>query len=824
MADHIKYAKAVKGERSIAPFIPQSSHITPDTIITRNGDLQRTWRVNGVSFETVAGEDAAVRKEQLNTLIRSIGSSQVAIWQHTCNGFVADRLEADFESPYCQDYNQRYFDAMDGEQLMTTDLYLTVIYRPVTSRIGRQIMKAGRRSIDEILKQREQALRKLDDIGSQVESSLRRYGLTKLTAYHDENGVLCSPALSFLNYLVCGEWQKVQVPPGPLNEYLGSGWMHIGTETISIRTPQRIRYAQALDFKDYNHYSEPGLLAGLLYEQYEFVITQSFSLYSRRDGISELHRQRSHLLNTEDASASQIADIDVALDQLVAGVFAMGEYHFSMVIYGETPEQASENTSSASTILSEAGFITALAATATDATWYAQLPCNWHLRPRLAKLTSLNYASLACMFNFPRGKRDGNPWGQAVTLFRTPSNQPIYFNFHASGNDDDQFDKKLLGNTRLIGKSGVGKTVLLNHFFMQSQKFAKDARFNTVFFDYKQGARLCILATGGQYLTIKNGKPTGFNPFQMDPTESNVQFLQRLVKKLAMEDGERLMASDETRIAKAVKTVMGMDRPLRSMTTLLQNIPEGTDKTERQNSVPKRLAKWCRDDGNGNRGALWWVLDNDDDLIDFTTHTNYGFDGTDFLDNEQVRTPITMYLIHRMKAMIDGRRFMYLMDEAFKYIDDDAFRKFAGDEQPTIRSKNGLGVFATQMPKTVLNSAISAELIEQMATEIYLPNPRATHDDYVKGFGLTETEFEVIKHLDEESHRFLIKQDNRSVVAWLDLDGFDDDLAILSGTSESVALLDEILRDVGDDPADWMPEFHRRRKVRTVKRAEVIAA
>ncbi|MBD4223050.1 type IV secretion protein C, partial [Xanthomonas citri pv. citri] len=90
------------------------------------------------------------------------------------------------------------------------------------------------------------------------------------------------------------------------------------------------------------------------------------------------------------------------------------------------------------------------------------------------------------------------------------------------------------------------------------------------------------------------------------------------------------------------------------------------------------------------------------DQIDFTTHTTYGFDGTDFLDNEDVRTPISMYLLHRMESVIDGRRFIYWMDEAWKWVDDDAFSDFAGNKQLTIRKQNGLGVFATQMPSSLL--------------------------------------------------------------------------------------------------------------------------
>jgi type IV secretion system protein VirB4 len=88
--------------------------------------------------------------------------------------------------------------------------------------------------------------------------------------------------------------------------------------------------------------------------------------------------------------------------------------------------------------------------------------------------------------------------------------------------------------------------------------------------------------------------------------------------------------------------------------------------------------------------------------------------------------------------------------------------------------------------------------------------------DYVDGFHLTNTEFRLIKEeLAPESRRFLVKQGHNSVVAELDLGGFDDALTVLSGRTETVELLDRIREEVGDDPAQWLPVFHaERRKVR----------
>ena len=808
-----KYDQALQRERPLAPYLPYSSQIAPDTLLTRDGDLLRLWQLSGISHETADPDDIQRRLDELNTCLKSLASPQVALWTHLVRRRTSDRLVSTFDNDFCRDLDQKYYDTFADYRMMANELYLTLIYRPQPTRLGRALTRAARRTLAEIQADQRVALHALDELGRQLEANLRRYDPAVLTTYTPEHGGVCSRPLEVLNYLLTGVWQPVRRPRIPLYDYLGNAWVFLGAELVELRAPTRTRYAQLLDLKDYPDETEPGLLDALLYEDYEFVLTQSFSFYGKPQGVQYLRRQQRQLQNTQDAAASQIEAMAVALDELTSGQFAMGEYHFSLLVFGDTVEAARRYTASSMTVLRDRGFLPALVTTASDAAYFAQLPANWAYRPRLAVLTSRNFAGLSSFHNFFAGKRDGNPWGPAVTLFKTPSGQPLYFNFHASRIDEDAFDRKVLGNLRLIGQSGSGKTVLLGLLLCQAQKFKAHAPlgFASVFFDKDRGAELVIRAIGGRYLAIKNGQPTGLNPFQLEPSERNLLFLERLVAKLVQRSGYPFSPADDTRISQAVRTVMRMPRPYRRLSTVTQNMTAGP---ERDASVVKRLARWC------GSGPLAWVLDNLEDRLDFTTHTVYGFDGTDFLDNPEVRTPISMVLLHRMEDLIDGRRFIYFMDESWKWLDDpedgtgNAFADFAGDKQLTIRKQNGLGVFSTQMPSSLLQSRIAAQLVQQVATEVYLPNPKADHDEYVQGFKLSEAEFELINNFPEASRLFLFKQGHQSAIGQFDLTGLEDELAVLSGSTDTIELLDDLLAEVGDDPAVWLPRFHQRHKAR----------
>jgi type IV secretion system protein VirB4 len=127
----------------------------------------------------------------------------------------------------------------------------------------------------------------------------------------------------------------------------------------------------------------------------------------------------------------------------------------------------------------------------------------------------------------------------------------------------------------------------------------------------------------------------------------------------------------------------------------------------------------------------------------------------------------------------------------------------------TLRKRNAIVGFATQSARDALDSGISAALVEQTATMIFMPNPKAKAEDYCAGFGLSEHELELVRSLPAHSRCFLVRHANHSVIVRLDLSGMPDLLTVLSGRETTVRRLDAIRRSVGDDPAHWYPLLTR---------------
>ncbi|WP_213305875.1 VirB4 family type IV secretion/conjugal transfer ATPase [Paraburkholderia sacchari] len=786
-------------EVPLADYIPYSAHVTDNVIKTREGDYLQIWRIAGIAFEAADPADILARHDGFNQFVRGLAGGHVALWSHRLRRRVSDHFSTQYRNRFCEELATRYYASFAGYRMMANELYLTVVYRPNRTTLGRVFSRAARRTRDDIRRDQLNALKVMGELAAQVESSLKPYDPIALGVYTRQSPFTLRPrryssALELLGYLVNGVWEREPVPAGLIREALPTSRLFVSAEKVEIRMPAATRIAAMLDLKDYPEDTEPGLLNGLLYGDFEYIETQSFTVLDKPTAKEALERQRNQLIAGEDVAVSQVEAIDRALDDLINGDFVLGEYHYSLAVLGDTLDEVSRSIAKARTQLADAGFQTALIDLVADAAWFAQLPANWRYRPREAKLTSRNFCGLSSLHNFATGKRDGNPWGEAITIVKTPSGQPLYLNFHATPDKQDSLDEKALANTQIIGRAGAGKTVLELFLLAMATKYDITA----VLFDKDRGAEIAIRAMGGTYTVFRRGEPTGLNPFQMAPGESVVDFWERLVRKL-VDIGESLSARDEIDISRAVREVARMDKPLRRLSMVRQLLPNVGE-----NSLHARLAKWCAG------GRLGWVLDNSTDSIDLAHASLFGFDDTELLDDAEVSTPVTMYLLHRTENLIDGRRFIYVMTEFWKRLSDPVFTDFAKNKQKTIRKQNGLGIFDTQSPADVLSSDIASALIEQSATFFFLPNPRADYDDYVRGFKLTEAEFNIVRNLGENSRLFLVKQGHRSAIGRLDLAGLGDVLDVLSGTTDNVELLDTIRAQVGDAPRDWLPVFHER--------------
>jgi type IV secretion system protein VirB4 len=794
----------------ISEFVPLSSHVSPTIIKTREGDYLMTWHLEGLPFVGREEWELEHRHNTFNRLLQTLRAPDfvnVAFWVHDIRRRRRVASKPKFSHRFNQEMSDAYYSVLSSQKLMQNDLYLTMIYRPVVS--GKSLMeKTGDHA--KLKAEQDQSINKLNELAGNVEAVIRDYSPYRLGMYEGANGVVFSETLEFFGFLLNRIEEPVPVLHSPIYNYLPVSRHMFSAKSgdYAINTPNGVNhYGAILNVKEYSDGTYPGILNGLKYLDFEYTITHSFSPMGRQDALKVLERTKGMMISSGDKSMTQIAELDFAMDQVASGNFVLGEYHFLIAIYADSQEKLSQQVASTRAELSNAGFVSAKEDLAIASSFYSQLPANWRFRTRIASISSLNFLGLSPLHNFASGKRDNNPWGECVTVLQTTNGQPYYFNFHATHPGENSLGEKAIANTMVIGKSGTGKTALINFLLSQVQKYNPSPTI--FFFDKDKGAEIFVRACGGNYLALENGQPTGFNPFQCERNESNVQFLAELIKVLA---GKKEYTSrDDEDIFRGVENMLDTPMHLRNMTNFQKSLPNMGD-----DGLYARMRKWTA----GN--SLGWVFDNPKDTIDLEKANIIGFDYTEIIDNPEVRVPVINYLLHKLESLIDGRPLIYVMDEFWKILDGaGGLKEFAKNKQKTIRKQNGLGIFATQSPEDALKSDISAALIEQTATLILLPNPNANRDDYIEGLKLTDAEYQVIKGLDERSRCFLVKQGHSSSVCQLNLRGLDDGLAVISASTDNIEILHRILDEKSSKkgveqndlvPEDWLDDFYQRRK------------
>lgn len=777
-----------------AQFIPYSAHVADDVISLDGGAVMAMLSVEGIAHQSANDEDLDQLHKALNGLWRNIAAPDVAIWSNIVRCRI-DEYPGVEQTPgtFPAQVDDKYRRLMANQTLMGNRLYLTLLIKGP---------RAGSWFSSNVSDDIDRRVRRLHDLLRICETSLGAYGARRLQTYEDGEHLYSEP-LEVLGYLVNGEWRRVLAPRGRIGDALATSRAVFHREVIEQRKFAGVEYQACIGIKEYPEATETGLLNILLTQPAELVVSQSFACLSQSAAINMMQKNRRRMVNAGDLSQTQIDEIDEALDDLASGRVVMGDHQLTVTVKAESPAALEDKLAETWAAVQDVAPGAALAREdlALEAAFWAQLPGNFKYRPRPAPITSPNFVGFCSLHNYPVGRRTGNQWGPAVMMLKTVSGSPYYFNFHGPinrkdyGEDSDPDEgssQRVPGSTLVVGPTGSGKTVSIGMMLTLAQRFGGPR----VVIDKDRGLEVLVRALGGQYMPLRSGESTGFNPFKVPDSDGYRQFLYRLVKRL-VSDSVTITLDMERDIVGAVDSVMGeLPHEARSLTSVRQTVNEP--------NVIAALEKWTGD------GQYGWVFDNDEDVIDFAHGSVFGFDVTEFLKVPELRTPIIMYILERTDELIQRGRFMLMMDEFANLLRDDEFPGPIQDKLETIRKLNGLMLLATQSPTQVIESPIKSSVIEQCATLVLYPNPKADKD-HLRQFGLSEREIEIVTGNEEmpvSSRRMLVKQGRESVIAELDLQGFADELAVISGTQENVAVMEQV-RQEGTD--DWLSRFFERR-------------
>jgi type IV secretion system protein VirB4 len=355
---------------------------------------------------------------------------------------------------------------------------------------------------------------------------------------------------------------------------------------------------------------------------------------------------------------------------------------------------------------------------------WAKLNCRCWAKPECQNQLNSNYADLSFLFTILPGEtRNAHLGAEYLAVMETDNSTPYFLNLHNGE----------VAHTLILGMTGSGKSYLCNFLLQNAQKYAPQ----TYIFDIGGSFQSLTTIFGGSYLNAgQDARDFTINPFSLDPTKENMQFLFSFFRVLIEGNGQRYRMDfkEERRLWDAIERIYVLEPEQRTVSSLGNIIGE----------LKERLHKWTK------AGQYGFLFDNAEDSLSFSQFQTFNFAG--WGDAPEVLEPLLFYVLHRASNEIaDPKKIatfkMFLLDEAWLFIKNETIRSYIVSAQKTWRKHNAAMILATQSIKELEESGMLQIVSESCPTKIFLANPEMDRNLYRGAFHLNDTELDLIAGL-----------------------------------------------------------------------------
>lgn len=780
-------------------------HPIDDHIVTLTGNrLFSLIRLKGISHETRSDAELDRFFVQLNRYFLALGKKESKdLMLQTYITKSAVELETTYTLPLAP--LQEFVDAY-------TAPFRNGTYRETGYALGL------------VLKYREldDGIRRMQELLTVSDTMLAGYDPAFMGMEENGHGALFSQIGRYFSLLLNGHEQDVLISDTRLGDAVIDSVTNFGEYDFVENRPNRggTRFATTYDLRDYPAGgSQPAMWDEAVEQPFDFTIVQSF-LFEDRNTAKRNFTKHAADLGSVEGESDQTLELEKAVQLITQGEKAFGRYHASMIVYGNTPDEAINNGSRMQSVFTvhDATFVRSTLSNID--TWYTQFPGQTDALYPMVKSTE----NLACGFSLhatPSGKAKGNPIGDGTALIpmQTIKGGLFTLNAHDSPAGQNNLGEMLPGHLQLTGQTGVGKTTI------EAMLLTFFSRWDPMYFaiDYNHSLENLLRALDTRYYTLNPGQFTGLNPFQFPDNTELRQFLFDTV--LACAGGKAQTDDDEQReIQASIDAVMQHTNvKFRGMSLLLQNLTR-----KGNNCLHTRLSKWCRL-AEGHEGQYAWVLDSSENTFNPEVFRRLAFDCTKILKKEyvskhpEVAEVLLSMLFFVKSAMHQAQKGNLLINVIAEYWVPLSFESTADKIKEILKSGRTRGeilIMDTQSPEDALATEYAPAVVQQMVTSVWLPNMRADREGYER-FGVKDKVFDALVGMQPLSREMIVVQGHQAVQLKMEFpEHLKYWLPLLSSTDKNLPVAAEVRRTLGtEDPHIWVPVFLKTMAAQTAGQA-----
>jgi type IV secretion system protein VirB4 len=299
-----KVQNYIEVEESRADFIPYACHFDAETILTKNGELLQTIKIEGYQFDVfVDGKKLDIRALVREAFLENALHPHIAAHFHiirrprdlspnnTQSGYFANSVNAAWEKKH------------HWQNSYSNDLYITLIHEGTNfnlkniGQVTRSFLFLPEKSAQQKILEKAK-----DTLGKITTQFLEKLAPLKPRKLHcvEKNGAYYSEQLGLLHNLVNLETgHDIAMPISDISDYLCSNEIDIDFYTIHSKSEAgKHRFSAIYSIKQYAEMS-PSSLDTFLQFQGEFIISQQVMLGAEQSFIESLEH-KSNMANLHE--------------------------------------------------------------------------------------------------------------------------------------------------------------------------------------------------------------------------------------------------------------------------------------------------------------------------------------------------------------------------------------------------------------------------------------------------------------------------------------------------------------------------------------------
>jgi len=522
------------------------------------------------------------------------------------------------------------------------------------------------------------------------------------------------------------------------------------------------------------------ILNTLFQVQEKFSVYQTFARMEKSKAIKFLEKREINVAKHMTANDYHAIEIESLKTELQPDKTTQFYTRFALEIFGNSKNELEEAIRNVTKALEGFGYGMARETTNREGNFWMRFPAMEMCNGRIKETTSQS-AAYACTFANVGEGFDKCSWGKAPVHIKTLSGSVFSWTWHHSAAD------QALGNTLVVGGSEVGKTTVVTFL---TDKCFQYPNFKVIGFDRLGGMQVWTECMKGQYLSyddIQNG--LGIAPLQADNTQINRDMLLNWLRRLT----GPLEENQKDSLGKGLRQIMELtDVSEKNLTELIPAI-QGCGIYGVQ--AAKLLEKWLPGADFGH------FFNAPKDLLNFNENQLVVFDMTEILESPEVVGPLSYYIFDRIfKAAKNGGGYAVIIDELPKYLRNADFKEHIPTLLQEIRKTDGIFISMVQSADHILRHESAQAFLNNTASFLLFPEPRAMREDYIDMLGLNEAEFAWIKSTDVKSRKVLLKRrGGESVFLDIDLMHLGNLLRVYDSSSDTVGRILDLKREYPDE-------------------------